>query len=76
VVPGLPEEDEFVFTRAREPENVSAHAAACRQTITPTHLISDPIIDPSGSFDVIEANWKSLTHRPRLCDLMSWNGLA
>jgi hypothetical protein len=63
-------------SRAREPENVSAHAAACRQTITPTHLISDPIIDPSGSFDVIEANWKSLTHRPRLCDLMSRNGLA
>jgi hypothetical protein len=62
-------------SRARGPENVNAHAAACRQTITPTH-ISDPIIDPSGSFDVIEANWKSLTHRPRLCDLMSRNGLA
>jgi hypothetical protein len=74
VVPSLPEEDEFVFTRARARKR--AHAAACRQTITPTHLISDPIIDPSGSFDVIEANWKSLTHHPRLCDLMSRNGLA
>jgi hypothetical protein len=48
---------------AREPENVSAHAAACRQTITPTHLIGDPIIDPSGSFDVIEANLEA-PHAP------------
>jgi len=63
-------------SRAREPENVGAHAAACRQTIAPTHLISDPIVDPSGSSDAIEANWKSLTHRPRLCDLMSRNGLV
>jgi hypothetical protein len=42
-VPGFPEEGGS-SSRAREPENVSAPAAACRQTITLAHLISDPII--------------------------------
>jgi hypothetical protein len=30
---------------APEPEHVSANTATCRQTITLTHLISDPAID-------------------------------
>jgi hypothetical protein len=32
-------------SRAQEPEHASANTAICRQTITLTLLISDPVID-------------------------------
>jgi hypothetical protein len=43
VVPGLPEEDEFVFTR--ESPKTSVRTQPSVGIITLTHLISDPIID-------------------------------
>jgi hypothetical protein len=43
---------------------------------TLVHIINDPIISfpqvSSGNCKLVE----NLTHHPRLCDLMSWKGLA